>query len=537
VENSKDSGKAPENRSGNGSRLLEITRILRRHDIVRGMTPVKLREILEDLGPTYIKLGQIMSTRSDVLPKEYCDELMKLRSEVPPMPFEDLIEVIEKSYGRPWSDVFRYIENKPLGSASIAQVHRARFVSGEEVVVKVQRKGIYDIMKRDIGLLHKAVRLMPPVKIKSVLDLDMVLDELWVVTQEEMNFLKEASNMEEFAARNRDVTFISSPVLYRKYTTEQVLVMEYIGGLQIDDVDGLKENGYDLEEIASKMVDNYVKQVLDDGFFHADPHPGNLRIDDGKIVYIDMGMMGRLTRRDCELVSDAVRGIAENDIGQIQDAVVALGDFSARPDQTKLYMDLTDMMNKYGTLDFGKIDIVKIMTEMMEIMKANHAAMPYGFTMLVRGLTQMEGVLSVISPDLNIVQIASTRMRQKTFDIHNLRGELKNSGADLYMSAKNMVELPTLAAKLLRNYQKGQTRINLELHSSNDLTVLLHHLVRNMVIGICIAGLLISSSIICTTDMWPKIFGIPFLGAAGFFTAIAVSAYVVLRYFIRKHRR
>ena len=297
-------------------------------------------------------------------------------------------------------------------------------------------------------------------------------------------------------------------------------------------MEGLKENGYDLDEIAEKMVDNYVKQVLDDGFFHADPHPGNLRVRGGQIVYIDMGMMGRLSRRDCGLVGDAVKGIAEDDIGQIQDALVALGNFSQRPDQTKLYSDLSDIMTRYGSLDFGQIDIVKIMTELMNMLKNNNA----GFTLLVRGLTQMEGVLTVISPDLSIVKIASTRMQQKVFDVHNIRGSLKNSGIDVMMSAKNLVTLPTLAAKILRNYQKGQTRINLELHSSTELTVLLHHLVRNLVIGICIAGLLISSSIICTTDMWPKVLGIPLLGAAGFFTALIVSLYVVLRYFIRKHR-
>lgn len=529
--------KQEETKSGNGSRLLEITRILHRHGFTRRMTPIKLRLILEDLGPTYIKIGQIMSSRSDILPKEYCEELMKLRSDAPPMPFSELIEVIEESYGRPWGDVFTYIESKPLGAASIAQVHKAKLVSGEDVVVKVQRKGIYEIMRRDIGLLHRAVKLMPPIKIKSVVDLNMILDELWVVTQEEMNFLKEASNMEEFADHNRDVVYISSPSLFRQYTTEQVLVMEYVDGLPIDDADLLQENGYDLQEIAEKMVDNYVKQVLEDGFFHADPHPGNLRVDDGKIIYIDMGMMGRLSKRDCELLRKGVRGLAERDIGLVQDALMGLGDFYGRPDQTRLHADIGELVTKYGSLDFGKIDVVKIMTELMDIMRANQATMPKGFTMLLRGLAQMEGVLAVISPDLNVVQIASTRMKQEVFDIHKLKEQFPRMGMDLYLSAKNLVEIPTLTAKLLREYEKGQARVNLELYSSEEMIATTHHLVRNLVIGMCIAALLVSSSIICTTDMWPKVFGIPLLGAAGYFTALVVSAYVVLRYFWRKHNQ
>ena len=191
--------------SGYGERLREITAVLKKHAITRGVSPEKLRLILEDLGPTYIKLGQIMSLRSDILPKRYCDELMKLCSDVPPMPFSQVIEVLEESMGCPWQEEFQHIEQKPLGAASIAQVHRATLKTGEEVVIKVQRKGIYETMARDIGLMHKAVRLMPPVSIKGMVDLNMVLSELWTVTQEEMNFLTEAANMAEFLYGLEDI--------------------------------------------------------------------------------------------------------------------------------------------------------------------------------------------------------------------------------------------------------------------------------------------------------------------------------------------
>ena len=309
------------------TRLKEITSVLHKYGITRGITPQKLRMILEDLGPTYIKIGQIMSLHSDILPKRYCDELMCLRSEVTPMEFPEVKEVIEQAYGCPWNEIFAFISDTPLGSASIAQVHRAELLSGEQVVIKVQRTGIYEIMARDIGLLRKAVKLMPPISLKGMADFDQVLDELWNVTREEMNFLTEASNMEEFARRNADVVYVRTPKLYQEYTTMHVLVMEYIEGPAIDDKEKLLAGGYDLEEIGIKLIDNYIKQVMEDGFFHADPHPGNVKIQDGKIVWIDMGMMGRLTERDKELIGKAIRGIAENDIGMIQEAVMALGEF------------------------------------------------------------------------------------------------------------------------------------------------------------------------------------------------------------------
>ena len=517
--------------NGYGSRLKEMTAVLKKHGITRGVTPEKLRLILEDLGPTYIKLGQIMSLHSDILPKRYCEELIHLHSEVTPMPFEQVKEVIEESYGFGWNEAFAEIEELPLGSASIAQVHRAVLRSGDQVVVKVQRKGIYEIMARDIGLLHKAVKLVPPVSLKDMVDLDMVLDELWMVTQEEMNFLAEAANMEEFARKNQEIVFVETPRLYREYTTPHVLVMEYIDGFAIDDRKNLLENGYDLNEIGTKLVDNYIKQVMEDGFFHADPHPGNVCIRKGKIVWIDMGMMGRLTERDRELIGNAVRGVAANDIGMIQDAVMALGDFRGKPDQSRLYGDINNLMAKYGTAEMGEIDVAELMQELMEVMKENKISMPHGLTMLARGLTNMEGVLAEICPEINMVEIAAARIKGSFFESSQWKKELKSDGKRLYRSLNKALDIPSLAADILQGHMKGQTRVNLDLHASDDLAWLLRRLIRNIVMGLWVMALLISSSIICTTNMRPKLWGIPAIGAFGYLLAFVIVMYVFIKHF------
>ena len=517
-----------------GERLKEITAVLRKHEITRGVSPEKLRLILEDLGPTYIKLGQIMSLRSDILPKRYCDELMKLCSDVPPMPFEEVEEVLEESMGCPWQEEFSEISREPLGSASIAQVHRARLKSGEEVVIKVQRKGIYETMARDIGLMHKAVKLMPPVSIKGMVDLNMVLSELWAVTQEEMNFLTEAANMAEFARKNKGVAFVKVPVLYREYISPHVLVMEYIDGFAINDKENLIKNGYDLNEIGAKYVDNFIRQVMDDGFFHADPHPGNVRIQEGKIVWIDMGMMGRLTERDRHLIGEAIEGVAFNDIGKIQDAVLALGDFKGKPDQSQLFEDIRTLMEKYGTADMGNIDVAEVMVDLMEVMKENRIMMPHGLTMLARGLTHVEGVLAEISPEINMAQIAAARIKGQFFSDGNWKKELKSDGKNLIRSLKKAVDIPSLMADFLQGSMKGQTKINLDLHASDDLAWLLRRLIRNIVMGLWVMALLISSSIICTTDMKPKLWGIPALGALGYVSAFIIVMYVFLKHFLSK---
>lgn len=515
-------------------RLREITAVLRKNSITRGITPEKLRQILEDLGPTYIKLGQIMSSRSDILPQKYCDELMHLRSDVPAMAFSQVEQVMNESFGYSWKKIFRSIEPDPLGSASIAQVHRAVLRSGEKVVVKVQRQGIYETLSRDIGLLRRAVKFLPPMAVKDLVDLDLVLAELWKVSQEEMNFLMEASNMEEFADKNSDIVFVEVPHLYREYTTTKVLVMEYVEGFAIDDKEDLLANGYDLGEIGTKFADNFMKQVIEDGFFHADPHPGNVMIRDGKIVWIDMGMMGRLTNRDREFISNAVEGVALNDIGKIQDSVLAIGEFRGKPDQSQLYSDLQALMSQYGTVDFGSIDISVLTKDLMETMKNNQIVMPHGLTLLARGLTHVEGILSNISPDINMVQIASARLKRQLLQEENLKKELKSAFKSTLRSLRRAVDIPSLAADILQGHMKGQTKVNLDLHVSDDLAQLLRRLIRNIVMGLWVMALLISSSIICTTDMKPKILGIPALGAFGYLIAFIIVMYVFIKHFVSR---
>ena len=517
------------------SRLREITAVLRRHNITKGVTPKKLRAILEDLGPTFIKLGQIMSMHSDILPKRYCDELMLLRTEVTPMPFDEVVSVIEKSYGRSWRRVFSSMEEKPQGSASIAQVHRATLRNGEEVVVKVQRKGIYEKMARDIALLHKAVKLMPPVSIKGMADLDLVLDEMWSVTREEMNFLTEASNMEEFARRNKEVNFVGTPKLYQQYTTVNVLVMEYIDGCGIDDKEELTERGYDLKEIGTKLVDNYIKQVMDDGFFHADPHSGNVKIRDGKIIWIDMGMMGRLTEHDREMIGKAVQGVALGDVGLIQQAMLGIGEFKERPDQRKLYEDIDGLLMKYGNVDMGSMNVAEVMTDLMDVMKNNKIKMPHGLTMLARGLTHMEGVLADIAPDINMVEIATAHVSGQFFRNLDLKKELKSSGKSVLKSFRKALDIPSMISDMMSGYLKGQAKVNPDLQVTDDLAQLLRRLVRNIVMGLWVMALLISSSIICTTDMTPKILGIPAIGAFGYMLAFLIVMYVFIKHlFSRK---
>lgn len=312
--------------------------------------------------------------------------------------------------------------------------------------------------------------------------------------------------------------------------------MEYIGGWPINDVKDLKENGYDLDEIGKKFVNSFIKQVMEDGFFHADPHPGNVKILDGKIVWIDMGMMGRLNDHDRRIMIRGVRGIALHDVTMVENAVLEIGEFKGTPDRARLYQDLKGFLEQFGSASFGAISIADEMQALMEIMKKNRIRMPHGMTMLCRGLANMEGVLTTISPDINMMEIASNRITDEYLENLDWKNELSKNARALYRASAKGIEIPSLTVDALKEYIQGQGLMNINLRSTENFTEVLASSVRNFVIGICVAALLISSSILCTTDMEPKILGIPVLGFIGFAAALSVSVLLIVRYIIRKVR-
>lgn len=520
--------KQENNTNGGNKRLREIIGVLVKNELVKGITPEKLRKIIEDLGPTFIKFGQIMSMRKEILPPEYCKELEKLRAEVRPLSFLEVKKIIEDEYGTALEEVFEIFDEAPLGSASIAQAHFAILKSGIKVVVKVQRPGIKDIMSRDISLLRKAaVILKIAVNTGNAIDFGMVLDEMWAVTSQEMDFLIEAHNAEEFYDHNRDVVFATCPKIEHKFTTSKVLVMEYIEGIQIDATDTLLSQGYDLNEIGLKLAGNYIKQIVEDAFFHADPHPGNIRIREGEIVWIDLGMMGRLSNRDKLLFRNAFRAIAENNIDELKNTLLTLGNHKGRINHARLYSDIDDMFSKYGNMSLGEMNLGNIIEEVLTLANNHGISMPKGMGMLSRGIITIEGVLSKISPDTNIIQVMANHLSSELLDNIDWSQELRKAGKALYGSAHKAIEIPAQLSDVLKMTIKGQTKINIELTGSEEPLALIDKMVNKLVICIINAALLVASSLICTTDMKFQIFGIPLLGVLGYSVALILGGWLI----------
>ena len=506
-------------------RLKEIVAVLRDRELLQGVTPVKVRQVLEDLGPTFVKLGQIISMRPDFLPNEYQAELTRLQSEVKPMDFSVVKEIVQREYNQSWDGIFASIDEHAMGSASIAQVHRASLLNGDRVVIKVQRPGIYEVMAKDIALLKRAISLLNLVRdSEGVVNLESIVDEMWEIAKQEMDFLLEADHIEEFAHLNKDDENILCPKVNRQLTTQRILVMECMEGIPLDDGEGLQAACVDMERIGRRLGINYVKQMIDDGFFHADPHPGNIWVKDGRIIWLDLGMMGRLSVRDRNSFRHAIMALVTNDVYGMKEAVLALGMPRGKVDHIQLYDDVAALMAQYGDLDFEHLKAGEVARKILMVLKSNNIAIPHGFSMFARGVMIMEGVMTRCCPQVNFSEIFAKGLRVSMEKDFSWLAELNKFKRDSYMLMKKSMQLPEQISDILKMTLSGQTKVNLDLTGSQEPLQKLDSMINKMIMAIISAALLLGSSTICTTQMEPKIMEIPLLGVLGYLAAMVLCS-------------
>ena len=475
-------------------RLLEIVGIIKKYNLLKNATPENLRLAIEEAGPTFIKLGQILASRDDVIPKEYCDELSHLRNQVRPMPYENVLEILDREYKGKTDEIFKSIEEKPIGSASIAEVHKAVLNDGTEVVIKIQRENIYDLMAMDVKLLKKIIDLLKIDKIfDSVFNFNDIIDEMFETAKEEMNFLIEASHTEEFHGKNKDILYIRSPKVYREYTTSKSLVMEYMDGISINDYKTLDAYGYDRDEIGKKLAANYIKQALDDGYFHADPHIENLKIKDGKIIYLDFGMMGRLSKRDRELLSKCIVAILKDDVTEVSHILLAFGKTRGQIDHMVLKNDIKRVIDKNKSQDIIDIDIKDFMNDFLAMLSNNHISLPKDVTMLMRGIIVLEGVLRTVSPEINLMQILSTHISPSNYFDKDKAKRFLEKGIE---NGSNLVCLPNEMLSFLKGVNSGELRFNIELNDSKHQMRNLEQLVHLCMVTILDVAYILGTSLI-----------------------------------------
>ena len=519
------------------ARMREILRIIRKHDVRDGVSPAEFRAILEDLGPTFMKIGQVLSTRSEILPQAYCDELAHLQANTTPLPFEEVVAALDAVYGDRRGRIFRSIDPKPLGSASLAQVHKATLMNGDEVAVKVQRPGVRTVMAQDIDVLRSIVKHLDRfIPNDQMLDFHAVVEELWVAFVEETDFTREAENLREFALLNRDVAFVSCPEPYLEYCTPDVLVMEYVDGISIRDADAIIDAGYNLSEIGDKMMDNFAKQILDDGFFHADPHPGNIVIKDGKIVYLDLGIMGRLSSRDRSAFGEIIKAVGLQNASALKDALISFAvDVNLESiDHPRLLSELDNVLGSYASCDVADIDIGAFLTDILALTRQCKVTLPSSVTAVSRSLVTLEGTVLAYVGSFNIADIINRRLRREQTKPEALGKALEGTLVDLRAAGKGINAAASYSGEMMKMLTRGQFKVNMNMLGSDEPLAKLSRIVNRMTLGLMIAGLLVAGALISSVEGMPKVLGLPVLADVMFVSAFVLSAVVVADFYRKR---
>ena len=532
------SGELREMKKSEKTRGAEILAVFAKHNFyANGFTPEELRTTLEDLGPTYVKIGQIMSSRVDLLPESYCKELEKLRQNVKELDPELARAVIEQETGKKIDEIYQEFRDKPLGSASIGQAHYAVLKDGTKVVTKVQRPLIADMMRKDFVLLKKlgkAINMIGDTDDDSeqMIDLVSVIDELEKVTNEELDFRVEAENTRFFKENCiEDEEKITCPTVIDELTTERIFTMTFVDGYSISKRDRLIEEGYDPEQIGSVILDNYLHQVLDVGTFHADPHQGNLMISHGKPVWIDFGMIGRITEADVNMLQSLILSLVDRDLDTMVNTIMSMGATSPKTDRNKLMEDADVMFDKYmNVTNLQELDLSTLLEEVTDLADKHHISLPGKYTMLVRSIATIEGVIEQLCPELNLFQQITDKLMDRVKKNLDVKQELIAAGKDILGVSKKVAKMPELGYDALNGLVKGRTKMNLELLGYEEIFNRINDTTKNVILAVFACVLFIGSCVLSSTDLKPKTpSGEPLIAAVGIVFSIALAIYTIKR--------
>ena len=491
-------------------------------------SPINLRMALEELGPTFIKIGQILSTRPDLLPEEYINELIKLQDSAPEESFENIKSVFEESINKKIYDCFLYFSKKPTASASIAQVHEAILNDGRAVIVKIQRPNIYNTMKTDIDIIKKIIKLS-----KGRIDIDIVdplavIEELESTTEKELDFIDESKSIVKFRENNENISPIYAPDVISSLCSEKVLTLEYINGFKINDMKMIEKKGYSNKEIAKKLALSYCKQIFDDGFFHGDPHPGNLLISNGRICFIDFGITGELDEGLKNWLNKAMIAVATGDKNKIVDFILAIGIKRGKVNKGNLYEDVSYLFTTYLNTSLKNIKIAVLLEEMFSIVKNNNIQFPKELAILFRGLVILEGVIAEVDPQLDIISVITSfvKGKNKMLLIKDINEE------ELVLSAysffRDASRIPSKAVEALSSISDGRAKINFNITDLENSVDHISNMVNRLVGALLISSLIIASSLIISNNVGPIYKGISLMGIAGYIISAIFAIFLLI---------
>ena len=499
-----------------GKRIVTLDKIPK--DLERLSQAQRLRLAMEELGPTFIKLGQLLSTRPDVLGSAYIHEFSKLQDKVPGFPFEEVNAQIQRELGYPAEELFAEFSTEPLAAASIAQVHRGKLKSGEEVVFKVRRPGIVKIVETDIdvlmGLAYLIEQHIPTVALYDPVGL---VKEFRRSIMRELNFTREGRTVDRFAVNFAESETVYTPKIFWDYTGDIVLTMEYVDGIKISALKELTAQGYDLKVIASRGADAFLKQVLDFGLFHADPHPGNVFIlPDQVICMLDYGMVGRLGQDLKDQLIDLLQALLNRDVDKIISQLLYSGELTDDSDIKNLRRDLHDFIEDYYDIVLQDIKVGKLLSEFIEILTHHRIHFPADFMILAKALVIMEGVGRQLDPEFNMINHMRPYVNKIVFERFSPKNISEQAGRIVQAYSSLAKNLPQDIKEFVNRLNRNQFKIDLEHRGLEKLVTDLDRSSNRVSFAVVIGSLIVGSSLVLQIDKGPMIFGFPLLGLLGY---------------------
>jgi ubiquinone biosynthesis protein len=497
-------------------------------EVERQSTARRFRMFLQDLGPTFIKLGQILSTRADLFPSEFIQELALLQDSVPPIPLDQVMVQLRAALGRDPEELFARIDPAPLAAASIAQVHRATTRAGEEVVVKVQRPGIAEQIRTDMSLLHSLARLLEAVIEESgVTPPTGIVEEFERALHEELDFTREARNIQQFSNNHRNRPQVRIPRVYDALSSQTVLTLEFLPGVKLRDAQLTPEQRHVL---AKHILEMAFRQLFEDGLFHADPHPGNLLVLENQVIgLLDFGLVGHVTKPMQETLVMLVLSVALRDADSVARLLYRVGAPTEHANLAEFRADIEELFERYLKGTLAEVDAKNLLTELLDLAVKYKIRLPKEYAILMRASVSTEGMLRSLAPDMNILEVALPYAKQLLagqYDPTQLSGGLMRTLLRVQGMAN---ELPTQLSQILMDLGSGKFSVTVRAEQMNQLNSSLRSAAMVAFMGFCACGFIVGAFISFAGRSW-TVAGVPVMGVMGIAIPAALFGAVLTWY-------
>jgi len=493
-------------------------------------TPVRLRMAFEELGPTFIKLGQMLSVRPDLIPPQIAQEFTKLQDEVAPVSFEKLKPLLEETYSEDLLETFAEFEETALAAASMAQVHRARLKSGEDVAVKILRPNIHQIIKTDLEILFNLAELIAKYVPESELyDPVGIITEFSRTIRKEQNLVLEGRNIDIFRRYLQKEEYIKIPVVYWEYSSEKILVTEFIQGIKISDLAALDAAEIDRKQVAENGAKAILKQVFEFGLFHADPHPGNLFVLPGNVIVpVDFGMVGRIDEDMKEDLLNILRGIVDKDSYRITRVLLNIGLIEDQINFRNLQHDLLDYLDRYYGVPLNQLDTAQLLNEFMELVRNYRIKLPPDMVMMGKALTISEAVGRELDPEFNMFDLLIPYTKKMFYQRWNPAYHYRHLNRLLDASIDLLKSLPEDIRNILLKLKRDQITVRFQHQGLEQFTRELDRSSNRISFALIIAALIIGSSVVIQLDKGPFLWGYPALGIIGYVLASFLGFWLII---------